>query len=301
MSGAGSQGKAGVSIGAVIGDTRTRSPRHRTGRADWDAAARLPEPGVASGLAHEPREQSPTSPPKSRAPLLRRSVAATDMPATNRTLLQAPAQTKELRMPGGDAVGGPARVAPVVGELVTKARGDTRREWIAVDVPQHVQDVPLVAVGHPGSVVAGFPEVAATTEEAIQTHRGVPVQPVHDPREFIGETRLDQIVNMIAHHRDRVDASSKLLGRSGEGVKHEEPGLLALQVEGPIVAPHRHVCAATRTTSSRRSRHGEIPNARFLLVAGIDSPGERERLTRPRTSLCSSMGCGFTSVRPDHA
>ena len=130
-------------------------------------------------------------------------------------------------MPGGDAVGGPARVAPVIGELVTKARGDSRREWIAMDVPQHVQDVPLVAVGDPGSVVASFPEVAATTEEAVQTHRGVPVEPVHDPRQFIGATRLDHVVDMIAHHRDRVDASSELLGHPGEGVKHEEPRLLA--------------------------------------------------------------------------
>ena len=163
----------------------------------------------------------------------------------------------QVVMVGGDAIGGAARVAPVVGELVTKPRRDARRERIAVDVPQHVQDVSLVTVGDPGGVVASFPEVAAATEEAVQTHRGVPVEPVHDPRQFIGATRLDQVVDMIAHHRDGVDASSELLGRPGEGVEYEEPGLLALQIEGPVVAPHRHVRTATRATASRRSRHGK--------------------------------------------
>ena len=210
-------------------------------------------------------------------------------------------------MVGGDAVGGAARVAPVVGELVTKPRRDARREWIAVDVPQHVQDMPLVAVGDPGGVVAGFPEVAAATEKTIQTHRGIPVEPMHDPRQFIGATRLDQVVDMIAHHRDGVDASSELLGHPGEGVKYEEPGFLAwggraMQVEGPVVAPHRDVRTATRTTASRRSRHGKN-SAGFEKTCdrrsqGLDeTPTGSAARTRTRTLLKAGVFDAPSRVR----
>ena len=70
-------------------------------------------------------------------------------------------------MVGGDAVGGAARVAPFVGELVTKPRRDARREWIAVDVPQHVQDVSLVAVGDRPAVPTTLPKGKSGNESFI--------------------------------------------------------------------------------------------------------------------------------------
>ena len=261
------------------------------------------ERGLPRHLPHESAQQRSTA-PSDRSPFrfVGRPIPATETSITNRTLLHASAQTKELRVPSGDAVGGTARVAPVVGELVTKPRRDARREWIAVDVPQHVQDVPLVAVGDPGSVVAGFPEVAAATEKTVQTHRGVPVEPVHDPRQFIGATRLDQVVDMIAHHRDGVDASPELFGRPSEGVKHEEPSLLALQVEGPVVAPHRDVRTATRTTASRRSRH-EKDSTGFERTCdrrsqGLDeTPTGSAARTRTRTLLKAGVFDAPSRVR----
>ena len=71
-------------------------------------------------------------------------------------------------MVGGDAFGDAARVAPVVGELVTKPRHDARREWIAVDVPQHVQDVPPFAVGDRPAVPTTLP--VGTLETKASSH-----------------------------------------------------------------------------------------------------------------------------------
>ena len=68
------------------------------------AARVTSEPGLPRHVPHESAQQRSTAPSdRSRYRLIVRPIPATETSITNRTLLQASAQTKELRMPGGDA------------------------------------------------------------------------------------------------------------------------------------------------------------------------------------------------------
>ena len=102
------------------------------------------------------------------------------------------------------------RVTSVVGELVPKTLRGTRGERIAVDVAQHVEHMPLVAIRNRYRVVSGFPEMPGPTKQAIQGDRRVPVQPLHQAREILWLRRLEQVVHVIAHQGHAVEPSGVL-------------------------------------------------------------------------------------------
>ena len=133
------------------------------------------------------------------------------------------------------------RVTSVVGELVPKTLRGTRGERIAVDVAQHVEHMTLVTIGNRYRVVSGFPEMPGPTKQAIQGDRRVPVQPLHQAREVRRVLGLEQVVDVIAHQGDAMEACRILEERSAKRIKDHGPSLTAPKIEGAVVTPNRDV------------------------------------------------------------
>ena len=115
------------------------------------------------------------------------------------------------------------RMASIVGELVPKTLRGTRGERIAVDVAQHVEHMTLVTIRNRYRVVSGFPEMPGPTKQAIQGDRRVPIQPLHQARKVRRILGLDQVVDMIAHQGDAMEACRILEERTTERIENHRP------------------------------------------------------------------------------
>ena len=151
------------------------------------------------------------------------------------------------------------RVTSVVGELVPKTLRGTRGERIAVDVAQHVEHMTLVTIGYGYGVISGFPEMPGPTKQAIQGDGRVPIQPLHQARKVRRILGLDQVVDMIAHQGDAMEACRILEERTTERIENHRPRFTTPKIEGAVVAPNRDVIRAASPKTTARTRHGGIP------------------------------------------
>ena len=151
------------------------------------------------------------------------------------------------------------RMTSIVGELVAKPRRRTGGVRISVDVAQDVEYMPLVAIRNRYRVVSGFPEMPGPTKQAIQGDGRVPVQPLHQAREVRRILGLEQVVDMIAHQGDAMEACRILEERSAKRIEDHGPSLTAPKIEGAVVAPNRDVIRTSGSEPTARARHDEIP------------------------------------------
>ena len=98
------------------------------------------------------------------------------------------------------------------------------------------QHMAVIVIVDRHAVIALFPKVACAAEQAVEAHGGVPVQPVHDPRQFGGPRRLKQIMYVVAHDAQAVQFETELGPGPGDGVQQYIATFTPGQVERPVVA-----------------------------------------------------------------
>ncbi len=79
----------------------------------------------------------------------------------------------------GKTIRAQAIIGAVVAEIIEPASLHVRRFRIGVDISQCVQRSLFVCVGKAAAVIPLFPKVASAVEHAVESHRGIPVQPMH--------------------------------------------------------------------------------------------------------------------------
>ena len=79
--------------------------------------------------------------------------------------------------------------------------------------------------------------------EAIETHAGVPVEPVHDLGEVFGDTWLKEVVDMVGHDTKGIEFEVELLPGAVDSVEDDffarscgEPELAAIAASVDVVA-----------------------------------------------------------------
>ncbi len=90
-------------------------------------------------------------------------------------------------MPLGQPVVGQPVMSAVVGEVIEEPLPHSSTSRVGVNVPQGVQCPFVVRLLEAAAVVAFLPKVTAAVEHPIETHGGVPVEPVHYVEIFPGE------------------------------------------------------------------------------------------------------------------
>ena len=112
--------------------------------------------------------------------------------------LKAWCQLQETGVPLADAITPQPSVMSVIGIVVTKPFPDTCCLWIGVDIPQRIQDSPVIFWSNCCGVIPSLPKMPATTRKAIQCHRLIPANPMHQLWQFTCIIRTQKQVQVIA-------------------------------------------------------------------------------------------------------
>lgn len=83
-------------------------------------------------------------------------------------------------MPLRKTIRAQAIIGAVVAKVVEPASLHVRRFRIGMDISQCVQRSLFVRIGKAAAVIPLFPEVSSAVEHSVESHRGIPVQPMHD-------------------------------------------------------------------------------------------------------------------------
>ena len=114
-------------------------------------------------------------------------------------------------MPLGQPVVGQSVMSAVIAEVIKEPLPHLCRFGVGVNVPQGVQCPFVVRFLETAAVVAFLPKVTAAVEHPIETHGGIPVEPVHDTRQVLWGCGFEHIVDMITHDAEGVKFKVKLL------------------------------------------------------------------------------------------
>ncbi len=148
-------------------------------------------------------------------------------------------------MPLGDTIITRAIVDAIVAKIVKKSRLHLCRFRVSMDIAQGIESAASFAIGKPGAVVAFFPKVSGAVEHSVKTHSSVPVQPVHNFGEVLRFLRLDEIMNVVAHHAQAVELESIFILYFFDGVQEHLTTFPPRQAKLAVVAAHGNVVGVT--------------------------------------------------------
>ncbi len=114
-------------------------------------------------------------------------------------------------MPLGQPVVGQPVMSAVVAEVIKEPLPHLCSFGVGVDVPQGVQCPFVVRLLETAAVVSLLPKVTAAVEHPIETHGGVPVEPVHDAGQVFWGCGFQEVVDVITHDAEGVKFKVKLL------------------------------------------------------------------------------------------
>jgi hypothetical protein len=120
--------------------------------------------------------------------------------------LQCGCQCQETWVPFTDAIAFQSAVVPVVGIGVIKPFSHSCRFGIGVNVPECIQHSSVVFRSNRSGVVPCLPEVPATPSKAVECHRRIPTNPVHQAGELRGIIRSDEEVQVVCHQTHRIQS-----------------------------------------------------------------------------------------------
>jgi hypothetical protein len=85
-------------------------------------------------------------------------------------------------------------------------------------------------------VIALFPKVSRAVEQAVETHRRIPVQPVHNSRHIIRHCGFQQVMHMVAHDAQGIELKAKLVAAAANRVQQYLPTFKSGQPKFPVIA-----------------------------------------------------------------
>ncbi len=144
-------------------------------------------------------------------------------------------------MPLGDPVIGQSFVGAIVAVPVAKTWSHARHLGIGMDITQDDQHLYHIAGGESAAKVTLFPEVSGSLQHAIEAHRCIPVEPVHDAGQVFRLVWFQKIVHVIAHDAESVKLKPVFILGSLDGEQQHIAARLATEVKAAIVATGRDV------------------------------------------------------------
>ena len=159
-------------------------------------------------------------------------------------------------MPDGETIIGEPFVGAIIAEVIEKAGLHPCGFRVGMDVAQRIQGAAMVGVGEACAVVALLPKVAAAIEHAVEAHRRVPVEPVHDFGQIFRLCRFNQVMDVIAHDAQGIELKAIFLLAFMDGIEKDFAALTSRKAELSIVAADGDVVAVARFQIAGLTRHG---------------------------------------------
>ena len=120
-----------------------------------------------------------------------------------------------------------------------------------MDIAQGIERTLLVVFVESCAVIPLFPEMPLSVEHAVEAHRRVPVEPVHDLGQIQRGFGFNQVVDVVTH-----DAKKAVLLLSPfYRVQQHLSALLGRQVKFTVVAANGHMVAVIRLQVSLWTWH----------------------------------------------
>ena len=109
-------------------------------------------------------------------------------------------------MPISETIISQTMIATIVAKVIEKTTLHVSRFRIGMDIPNGIQRTPIVIHREAGTVITLFPKVSRTPQHLVKTHSRIPVEPVHDFWQFPSIVRSQQIMDMVTHNAQRIEA-----------------------------------------------------------------------------------------------
>lgn len=144
-------------------------------------------------------------------------------------------------MPFTDAITFQPAVVPVVGIGVIKSFSYPCCHWIGVDIPECIQHPSVVFGGNRSGVIPCLPEVPATPSKAVECHRLIPTNPVHQAGQLGSIIRSDEQVQVICHQTHRIQPVRDFCLCFGEHCQQHIPPQTFGNQKLTAIAPERNM------------------------------------------------------------